>query len=315
MDTLPIKLIVDKGLPIVLLLLVVLLSYQAAKISLLILSPLPSKVTVASPVIKQNSDAKASFDVEDMLKHNIFGELSKKPVQAAAPSEEEAPETKLSLVLQGVSVGFDEQSSTAIISESKRSKGEIYWVGDSVLGKASLSAVYDDRVVLKKNGQLETLRFLDEESTSQLSIDKASPRASRSAEHSDSLRSSRSRKSTKKADKDLVGALNGISRGEFTNFDALLDSYGGDLEDNIEKLAEDAGIEVRDDGFRIGGSAQGLLGRVGLRQGDVVKSINDFPVTALKSDRSALSSVVKSCSAKIEVLRGKNTFVLNYPYC
>lgn len=317
MDFQMLKSYVEQSLPIVSVLLVAGLAYQSAQLTLSSLTSLPMGQAPAHS--REHSQQVALPDIQQMLEWHIFGEAGQ-IVVSEEPLDIEAPETQLNLELQGVSVGKKQEYSSAIISESKGTSGELYWVGDSVFGKAILSAVYDDKVMLKQNGRLETLRFSDEIASGGLTRNDSSdlPTSSnRDMSSSDMLRSYQSKKQDQdNSVRELGMALNDVSKGQFTAFDSVLDSYGADLEKNLDSAVRTAGLEQTSDGMKVGSQAQEeWMNRVGLKHGDVVKSVNNYPVISLKSDRSAIDSVIKSCVARIEVQRAQNTFVVTYPFC
>lgn len=69
-----------------------------------------------------------------------------------------APETRLQLKLNGVFASSNPDRAYAIISDSKN-HDLAYKLGNKVAGGAILHAVYADRVILKRDGRLETLRM------------------------------------------------------------------------------------------------------------------------------------------------------------
>ena len=75
-----------------------------------------------------------------------------------APVKQDAPETKLNLVLKGVLASDPMQSASAIISKGKNGEEDIYGIGDTVSG-AVIREIYADRVILERNGRFETLRL------------------------------------------------------------------------------------------------------------------------------------------------------------
>ena len=77
----------------------------------------------------------------------------------AAPASADpanAPQTDMRLVLTGVIAGEDPSTGVAILGESA-SSAKVYGTGDTLPGGAKLHAVYADRVILDRNGQLESL--------------------------------------------------------------------------------------------------------------------------------------------------------------
>lgn len=68
------------------------------------------------------------------------------------------PTTNLQLTLRGAVVESDESKSSAVIEEPGK-PAQSYRVGDNLPGNVTLHSVFSDHVVLKRNGQLETLNF------------------------------------------------------------------------------------------------------------------------------------------------------------
>lgn len=67
-----------------------------------------------------------------------------------------APQTSMPLVLTGIIAGDDPSTGLAILGESASST-RVYGVGDAVPGGAKLHSVYADRVLLDRNGSVESL--------------------------------------------------------------------------------------------------------------------------------------------------------------
>src|ERR1700686_2115031 len=67
-----------------------------------------------------------------------------------------APQTSMPLVLTGIIAGNDPQNGLAILGQSAQTT-KVYAVGDSVPGGAKLHSVYSDRVVIDRDGRLESL--------------------------------------------------------------------------------------------------------------------------------------------------------------
>jgi general secretion pathway protein C len=67
-----------------------------------------------------------------------------------------APQTSMPLVLTGIIAGNDPQNGLAILGQSAQTT-KVYAVGDNVPGGAKLHSVYSDRVVIDRDGRLESL--------------------------------------------------------------------------------------------------------------------------------------------------------------
>jgi general secretion pathway protein C len=90
-----------------------------------------------------------ALDVAALSRAHLFG-------TAPRPSGENAPQTSMPLVLTGIMAGNDPQAGLAILGPSPQST-KVYAVGDGVPGGARLHLVYADRVVIDRNGELESL--------------------------------------------------------------------------------------------------------------------------------------------------------------
>ena len=91
-----------------------------------------------------------------MSQAHLFGEANRQ--SAVVQKVIDAPETRLKLTLKGVFASTAEKEALAIISSSS-GKDTTYHIGQKVNGGTLLHAVYADRVILKRDGRLETLRL------------------------------------------------------------------------------------------------------------------------------------------------------------
>lgn len=89
---------------------------------------------------------------------NLFG-------QADAPADRKkqivAPDTKLALTLRGIFAKNDKHEGLAIIQNERDKKQQHFTVKQNVFKMATLEEIYDDRVILLRNGKYETLRLPD----------------------------------------------------------------------------------------------------------------------------------------------------------
>jgi general secretion pathway protein C len=92
-----------------------------------------------------------ALDVAAITNAHLFG---------AAPASREnganAPQTSMPLVLTGIIAGNDPQNGLAILGQTAQT-AKVFAVGDTLPGGAKLHSVYIDRVVIDRNGQLESL--------------------------------------------------------------------------------------------------------------------------------------------------------------
>lgn len=111
--------------------------------------------TVASAVQAANMPARPKPVPKVVASVPLFGNPSMAADEAA---NKNLPTTNLQLVLRGVVADSDAAKSSAMIEEPSK-PALSYNVGDTLPGNAVLNAVFTDHVVLKRNGQLETLNF------------------------------------------------------------------------------------------------------------------------------------------------------------
>lgn len=74
----------------------------------------------------------------------------------ATPDGQDVRPSNIPLVLTGTIAGNDPQNGLAILGQTPQT-AKVYAVGDNVPGGAKLHSVYSDRVVIDRNGQLESV--------------------------------------------------------------------------------------------------------------------------------------------------------------
>jgi general secretion pathway protein C len=97
-------------------------------------------------------------DYSHISQAHLFGIYQQ---SAATPQTQDAPDTRLNLVLKGVLAAEPMSKASVIISLGKNGKEDMYSIGDQV-ASATLKEIYADRVILQRSGKLETLRMPDE---------------------------------------------------------------------------------------------------------------------------------------------------------
>ncbi|MBA6327785.1 type II secretion system protein GspC [Colwellia sp. MB02u-6] len=101
---------------------------------------------------------KEQVQVKAIQALNLFGAFSQQNVNRVEELVEDAPETRLQLTLTGVVASTNKATAAAVIES--RGKQETYSIGENIKGtRAVLADVFNDRVLLKVSGGLETLMF------------------------------------------------------------------------------------------------------------------------------------------------------------
>jgi general secretion pathway protein C len=97
--------------------------------------------------------ARHGIDIASITNAHLFGTAAD---SASHGGPADATQTSMPLVLTGIIAGRDPQVGFAIVGENATA-AKVHAVGDNVPGGAKLHSVYEDRVLLDRNGHLEYL--------------------------------------------------------------------------------------------------------------------------------------------------------------
>lgn len=246
------------------LLLITLIAYAAATMSWQLVSSFTQQEqTVAVSRSAAKPQTRTSLSTVPPL--HVFGEADKELVTTSQPIE--APDTRLRLELTGLFASSDPQQSLAIISE-KNGKDESYRIGDSVPGNATLHEVYADRVILRRLGNLETLRL--KEPAEKLEIGRSATPSNR--------RDDTSRTSPKL--KDMQEMYKTDPQSLFKQL-------------RITPVTEDGKIT----GYRFSHNDRAFMKEIGLTTSDIITAVNGVSV----SDSGKLFAMMKDADQLGEV--------------
>ena len=265
--------------------------------------------TMTRPVIILDSTTASSsaitqptFKVSSL---ELFGRLE---VADTLPQALDAPETKLNLELQGIFIAQDAKLSTAIVAQ-KNKTGELFAIGDKLPGNATLAAVFEDHVLIRRGTRVEKLLFSDSkfQFVSDRSPANTSPRSGGGI--SDTTRS------------HLGSAKNSISDKNESNNNPInnspVNTYQEKLRSDLQGTLSKAGITPvstgESNGYKVGADAQGAIKQAGLQPGDVILSINGKPVGVASNDSALMAQVMASSRVRVEVRRGARRFFLTVP--
>ncbi len=219
--------------------------------------------------------------VARLVSAHLFGEA---PTEVAPPASQapiEAPETALKLTLRGVYLADDRSQSYAIIADAG-GQDRTYRPGDALPGGASLEEVYVDRVILERNGRLETLRLPTEAGTSH----------SAGGARSSVRRTSRS------------GVLTPPPEAG-----QILAQYRERLLNDPQSVMDVVRAEPYRRGGRIigyrvfPGRDRGLLSQVGLQSGDVITEVNGLGLDNPLNGLEIMRDLQNASQVRVKVLR------------
>lgn len=264
----------------------------------------PIEVSTATTV---ETGYQPTIRADDIARVNLFGS-SEKPDESDFPV---VKETTLNLTL--VSVVFDESEpdqSWARIAQGTQ-KAKKYLHGDRIGGVANLSEVLRDRVILERLGQRELLAFDDEYDyfeTREISIplDTTQPATEISGSsgyiHQQMLQDNQ-QDASNFSEKTQEG--NDSSEPQLKGTRELIESYKQRLEEDPKQFLEEVGLTPVSLGKRSGYKvSEHLAKQLGLREGDVLTSVNGETLGDIESDMPRVLEQLNGSTANLEVRRG-----------
>jgi general secretion pathway protein C len=263
--------------PLITLLLVIMLARQLA-ILFWGLMPLPAAATwMPAPGVADLAPARPALNPDILAAAHLFGQYQ---ASASAASLANAPDTQLNFTLLGILAGSNERDSLALIAKEGGDEAP-YSIGDDISPGVNLQAIFVDRVILSRNGRLETLR-LDKDApsnapvfnpvTSTAEVQEGTPAA---AEMLSQI-------------KDQLAA----DPSKAANFI------------RVQPMTGEAGLK----GYRVyPGPDRGAFTAAGLKPGDVVTSINGAPLSDPAQALQLLQGLAQSNSVTLSVERNGST--------
>lgn len=259
--------------------------------------PVPPRADLPRITISDNGRQTSQLSTRQVSEWKLFGDYQAEP-QRIEPVD--APDTRLRLELVGLFQHADGTLARAIIAE-QGGDADLYRPGDSVPGNAVLEDIYADRVILRRQGQLETLRLRETELRGEISS--GSDSRPRAASRSTPQRPPRGNAQGSREDTPQEPDLAQLEGDPMAQRDAI-----------IQQLSLDAVQEGAASGYRITDNApREMIGSVGLRPGDVILSVNGHALGEESGDLAAIREVMNAGAATIEVERGSRRFTVSYP--
>lgn len=234
---------------------------------------------------------------QTIMDRNLFGSVGSKSGEAVPPVELETLEpTSLKIALLGTVAG-DQENAVAVIEDKKKKKQDLYKVGDSVQD-ALIKKIIRGKVVLKV-GDKDEILTMEEVSSSPLPLPSPSPPSTRRTV------------SGNQADPRSRNLERTISIRR-TDIDESLQ--------DINALLSQARIlphfeNGEADGLAVTGIKAGsIFMRMGLRNGDIVHSINDNTIATPDDILSIYSEMQSNTGLSIQIKRGSRERTINYRF-
>ena len=231
----------------------------------------PAPATVAAP------NPADRIDLNRIAAAHLFGQFQAVSVK---PDISKAPDTQLSLTLLGILANNKHKAaSRALISSG--SDEQPYSINDAVSAGVTLYAIFPDRVVLSRNGQLETLR-----------LDKDQPNGS----------------APPLAVADNVDG----AAGSLAQIRAQMLANPAKAQDYIRVQPAPNATGNGQMGYRIfPGRDRAVFNAAGLHPGDVVTSINGVQLDDPAKSLQLLSDLSQANQVTLTVQRGGETQTVN----
>jgi general secretion pathway protein C len=216
---------------------------------------------------------------------DLFGRVG--TVQKAGPKAmvEEAQETTLQLKLKGVFTAEQDSESGAIVEEVGKS-ADYYRVGANLPGGAVLEQVFPDKILMRRNGRLESLSF-EEEAGAKVA-------------------------GRKNSGVKPVQPVAKVTQPKVDTPEQFVEEATRQLADDPEKALGSVGLVAGDGGYVYQGNNPMLSG-LNLKQGDVIRSVNGYPLGDVKKDKALMQTLYEQGNLEVEVVRDGTSFYINYP--
>lgn len=239
-----------------------------------------SAINITNPQSRVSSDNK-KVSVKAIEALNLFGNFSQQEVKKVEEVViEDAPETRLKLTLSGVVASSDRETAAAIIESS--GKQETYSIGENIKGtRAVLENVFNDRVLLKVSGRLETLMIEGLDFNKNVKAIKQVNKPQRPSRKSSKLSPS----------PNIVDQRNNKALTQSTK------SLRKDLDEDPGKITDYLKISPKRNNGKISGyrlmpgKDPAFFQSAGLKTGDVAVQMNGFDLTEPRQAAQALQSL------------------------
>lgn len=282
-------------LVVVNLLLLALAAYSASSIVGTALAarliPPPDVVISPPPAPLEIEPAKPATYYAVIPKRDIFNSV--KPTPAPAVVETQAVATQLKLKLWGTAV-FDRGTSFSIIEDLGARKQGVYGINETVPGNATVKTIEWDRVILAHNGKDEIL---------ELEEPKTALGPARTVAHAPAA-----------APAATGAGIQQVSENEFNVPKSEVDSALENMSQLFTQIRAVPHFEGGQSiGFRLFAIRRGsLFDRIGLKNGDIIRSINGTEMTDPSKAMALLQELRDANNLDVEITRNQQPQKLTY---
>ena len=246
------------------------------------------QISSQSVKTSKNSQDKtpAAVSIGGLEKLHLFGVYNASP-SAKTIEIQDAPETRLNLILSAAVASNDLSASAAIIENNGRQ--ETYGIGDVITGtKATLEQVLTDRVLIKQTGRVETL-MLDG-----INYEKLSSSLPNKAEEQEKLKETTSTVVDMRKNKQLSQQARSLKADIFKD--------PGKITDYLRIVPKRNGGNIL--GYRLmPGKNPEFFNSSGLKSGDLAVQMNGFDLTVPSEAGQAMMALRQENQVSLSVKR------------
>jgi general secretion pathway protein C len=260
---------------------------------LMVKPPLPPLVIAPPPPPAPTS----TFSLQPLLAAHLFGQASE---DLAGQRHDNLPVSSLNLVLTGVIAS--DTGGYALISVNGQAQ-EPYAVGQSVKDGTVLQAVYPDRVVIRRNGALESLLLEEADNLAPPQVAQA-PVGSMPLNRSNSVPAG-------PAPETAGGAQGGSEEPVY-----MMPPEQASARPNPPDITKQATLmPARDGGVTVRLIQPGsVYEKLRMRSGDVIKSINGQQINSPQDAFRLYQQLPNVGSVQIEIVRGGRSEFLSHQF-
>lgn len=251
-------------------------------------APPPSSAAVAAP--------RATAPADPLARWHLFGNAVPAADTRAAAT---APDTSLKLTLRGIVAQDDPKAGYAMIVDANGVE-KMYRAGADISG-ATVDGIHADRVMLMRNGALETLRLPKPDE-----VARATPRTGLPGVVAGSNLTNTAPASTLPT-MPITGAPD--MQAPAIDWNAATQKLGVDPRELAKQVTV---LPVTENGQFIGvrlnaGQGHPALSKLGLQPDDIVTSVNGIPLDNFSRAQAVQDSLANSKTVNVTVRRGDKT--------
>ncbi|PIE43588.1 MAG: general secretion pathway protein GspC [Gammaproteobacteria bacterium] len=267
-------------------LLVVYIAWQMASLTWMVTGYSP-EIKALQTSSEPSSDTRPTSGVS-RPPPGLFGSVVKKQPEKPKQKPPKAPKTRLNIRLKGVVTSDVPDQSGAIVEEPNR-QSSYYKVGQTLPGKAELVAVFEDRILLRRSGREEILKFEE--------------------------------RVTENRGRSPVKRSAAVARGQprenrIESAEDFVEEAERRVGENPQAALSSVGLKMVQPGQAKGYVFNGrnpMLTKLNLRKGDIIRSVNGHPLGNVQKDRKLIRELYNQGYVSVEVERDGTFFSVDYP--